>query len=398
MRSESPVLEPQSTVLFVLLVVVFAGLMTLALLARWIPLRVLCAVLVFLPAMTFGVLAVNRYYGYYQTWGAAVADFSNQPAAQATSGARLQLAAIDDSPADLGMARRMGDVLRLTLAGQRSHISRMVYVYLPPEYFQSSYSRYRFPVIELIHGSPGEPQDWINVVGVTRMLVRLDAARMARPAVLVMPDANGARNIDLQCLNQVGGPQDMTYLAVDLPDQLPGLVRVQPPGSAWGIAGYSSGGYCAANIALHYRQRYGYAGVLSGYYEPGDNQLVDPVRYVNPFGHSRALAQENNPIDEIEAMRRGTIIPQFWLGAGEDNKGDVQAAQVMLQGLRLLRPGVTLTLTRGAGHNMVTWRAEVPAMLGWMTDGLAQAAARDSRATAGTAAAPAGMRRVKTKR
>jgi hypothetical protein len=28
--------------------------------------------------MRFGVLAVNQYFGYYQTWGAAAADLTNQ--------------------------------------------------------------------------------------------------------------------------------------------------------------------------------------------------------------------------------------------------------------------------------------------------------------------------------
>ena len=40
--------------------------------------RVLAACLAFIPAMLFGVAAVNKYYGYYQTWGAAAADIGGQ--------------------------------------------------------------------------------------------------------------------------------------------------------------------------------------------------------------------------------------------------------------------------------------------------------------------------------
>jgi len=57
--------------------------------------------------------------------------------------------------------------VRLTVTGRRSHITRAVYVYLPPQYFQPAYRAYRFPAIELIHGQPGQPQDWISVLGVT---------------------------------------------------------------------------------------------------------------------------------------------------------------------------------------------------------------------------------------
>jgi enterochelin esterase-like enzyme len=65
----------------------------------------------------------------------------------------------------------------------------VVDVYLPPQYFQSAYSRYRFPALELIHGQPGAAQDWINVVGVTTAFDQLMARKQAQPAVLVMPDA-----------------------------------------------------------------------------------------------------------------------------------------------------------------------------------------------------------------
>ena len=53
-------------------------------------------------------------------------------------------------------------------------------------------------------------------------------------------------------------------LAGDLPDRIAHVVRVQPPGPGWGVAGYSEGGFCAANMALQFRYRYGFAGVLSG--------------------------------------------------------------------------------------------------------------------------------------
>jgi hypothetical protein len=87
------------------------------------------------------------------------------------------------------------------------------------------------------------------VVGVTTMLDQLMAGKQAQPAVLVMPDANGGERISLQCLNQVRGPQDLTYLGVEVPDRIAHLLRVEPPGPAWGIAGYSEGGFCAANLA-----------------------------------------------------------------------------------------------------------------------------------------------------
>jgi hypothetical protein len=129
-----------------------------------------------------------------------------------------------------------GYTFHLNVPGRLSHITRSVYVYVPPQYFQRSYRDYRFKAIELLHGFPGEPQDWITVVGVTTTLRDLVGSGLAKPVVLVMPDANGGRAISLQCLNQVNGPQDATYLAEDLPRYISQVLRVQPPGPAWGIA------------------------------------------------------------------------------------------------------------------------------------------------------------------
>jgi enterochelin esterase-like enzyme len=371
--------EPQSTTVFVLLILIFGALIWRALAARRAAFRVLAGCLAFVPAMAFGVLAVNKYYDYYQTWGALISDLTNQgvdapvqvPAVTSASGS--QLATLDGSRGRLLQAQREGYLVRLMVTGPHSHLTRLVYVYLPPQYFEPAYRAYRFPVIELIHGQPGEPQDWITVVGVTHTFDTLLEDKAAQPAVLVMPDANGGRTISLQCLNQAGGPQDLTYLAVDLPAQITRMLRVQPPGSAWGVAGYSEGGFCAANMALRYPHRYGSAGVLSGYFKPSDNQLADPSRLVSPFNGNTMLEEQNTPLDEIQDLP-AAVIPRFWLASGAADQQGVTDVQGFWQELRMRQPDVPLTLTPGAGHTLAAWRAEVPSMLTWMTRGLAQAA------------------------
>jgi enterochelin esterase-like enzyme len=373
-------LEPQSPALFVLLIATFGVLMWRMLVTRRAAFRVFAACLAFVPAMVFGVLAVNKYYGYYQTWGAMTADLTQQGASAASGVPDVKLAAdsrsgtLDGSRSYLKTAQRRGYLMRLTVTGPRSHLSRQVYVYLPPQYFRPAYRAYRFPAIELIHGQPGVPQDWITVVGVTHAYDRLLADKFAQPAVLVMPDANGGDRISLQCLNQVGGPQDLTYLAVDLPGQIARLLRVAPPGRAWGVAGYSEGGFCAANMALRFPHRYGFAGVLSGYFVPMDNQLAGSGRAVSPFGGNDRLREQNTPFDELLNLPATTVLPRFWLGAGAADRQAVADAERFWQELRPLQLDVPLMLNPGSGHTMITWRAQVPSMLSWMTPRLARAA------------------------
>jgi enterochelin esterase-like enzyme len=368
-------MEPQSAGLFVLLLGVFGVLLVWLARTREPVLRVLAACLAFIPAMLFGMAAVNKYYDYYQSWGAVAADFGGQNLSTVPSVpggiTSQQLTAILGKVTSTRAAASYGETVRLMVTGARTRISRAVYVYLPPQYFQAAYQRHRFPAAELISGYPGGPLDWINVMGIIQAYQTLLRDGAAQPVALVMPDPNGAPQVSLQCLNVVRGPQDATYLAQDLPDDLSRTLRLAPPGPAWAIAGYSEGGYCAANLALLYPGRYGFAGVLSGYFQPLDDRLGNPSQQVDPFGTSLRLRLLNTPLRRVAGLPFSVVIPQFWLGAGESDREDVTAARKFQRLLLTRQPNVTLDLVRGGAHTMSTWRALVPPLLIWLTGGLA---------------------------
>src|SRR5450755_4474467 len=128
-------LEPQSSALLVVFVVTFGALMRWMLITGRAALRVLAAFLAFTLAMIFGVLAVNKYYGYYETWGAAIGDLTGRgvTSADLVPGGGLPSPSQLDMPDSSGMYRRLarqqGYTLRLAVVGQRSHITREVYVY-----------------------------------------------------------------------------------------------------------------------------------------------------------------------------------------------------------------------------------------------------------------------------
>lgn len=378
-------LEPQSWVLFALLLVLFGVLIWRIVVARHLAVKIVAACVAFVMATSFGVLAVNKYFGYYSTWGAAAADFSNQAP---NSGPQISQSSLlsgntlgknrvfNQRAVYLRLALQQGYTFSVDMPGKLSGINRVGYVYLPPQYFESQYANYRFPVIELIHGQPGDPADWINVVGVQQTLTELIRAHEASPVVLVMPSANGGQRVSLQCLNQVGGPEDLTYLSQDVPNDVAHMLRVQLPGEGWGIAGYSEGGYCAANMALRYRYRFGFAASLSGYFAPYNNKLASG-KSVSPFGSNSELRRENTPIYEVNTVAAGGRLPQFWLGAGASDKADVANAEYFSQELQVHQASVPLILTPGGGHTMGTWHAEVPPMLSWMSKGLAGAVAHN---------------------
>lgn len=373
-------LEPQSTWLFLLLMVAAGGLMWWLAVARQPVLRVLAACLAFVPAMLFGVAAVNKYYGYYQTWGDVWADFGNKgvkaisaaPAGQRNSQQLFDAQLSRD--VDTKAAATQGVTIELPVTGNTTKITRSVYVYLPPQYFQPHWASYRFPAIELIHGSPGTPQDWLTVMHAPGLLESMVTAHHADPAVLVMPDANGGQRLSRQCLNEVGGVPDETYLASDVPAFISSTVRVEPPGRAWGIGGYSEGGFCAANLALRHPLRFGFGAVASGYFQPFRYNRT-PAR-VDPFHGNQALRLQNTPSYELRTAPPDAVIPQLWLAAGSHDKADVQGARYFLQLMLERHPDTQMRLISG-GHTAPVWRGALPLMYAWMTPRLAQAAEQE---------------------
>ncbi len=391
-------LEPQSTALFLLLMLAFGGLVVCAVLAKQAVFRLLAACLAFVPAMLFGVAAVNKYYGYYETWSAVVADFTSRgvqnipqaPAAGAVSAQQFDHLLGDAISSQ--QAAQTGAEIAVKMTGTASRLTREVLIYLPPQYFQKPYASSRFPVIELIHGQPGQPEDWLAALDVQTTLASLIAAHLADPAVLVMPDVNGGRRISLQCIDQVRGPADDTFVAQDVPRFVAARIRVQPPGRAWGIAGYSEGGYCAANLALRHPMRFGVAAVMSGYFRPMNNRMEvkHAIRPVDPFRRNAALRMQNTPLDILRQLPAGSQIPQFWVAAARAVRGDVLSAVTFVTLLRARDPSTPLTITPDGAHNAVAWRSMIPPMLEWMTPRLAQVAAAQGcqACVAPTTAAP----------
>jgi enterochelin esterase-like enzyme len=378
------VLEPQGTLFLILLLLAFGGLVTWVALAKQVVFRVIAACLAFIPAMVFGIFAVNKYYDYYQTWGALYNDLSGQTtsiphltAAGLGKGTAGSLKSLIGTANDSQIDEQYGLLLSADIAGRHTHISRIAYVYLPPQYFQKPYANYRFPAIELLHGSPGNPSAWVNVMNVVPIYLNAMDSGKAKPAVLIMPNTDGGQQYGLQCLNDPGGVQDMTYVAREVPDWAAANLRVMPPGIAWGVAGYSEGGYCAANIALQNPGLFGYAGSLSGYFAPIESQVPlggkpggTPVD-VNDFAHSKRLLLINSPDEYITRVPVSVNVPQFFLAAGAADEGDVQAAELFKQELSLRDAGVPLDIIPGGGHQATVWRAALTPMLDWMTPQLA---------------------------
>ncbi|HEV7534492.1 MAG TPA: alpha/beta hydrolase-fold protein, partial [Acidimicrobiia bacterium] len=138
--------------------------------------------------------AVNDHYQYIPTVHALFGDVSpdlvSHPVAARSAVARRT--PHDGAPgAAVPAAVKVpdhGTVEKVSVDGPASGIgARDAYVYLPPQYFDPARAGQRFPLLYLLHGSPGVAVDWLRAGWADRAMDDLLAKHRVAPFIMVMP-------------------------------------------------------------------------------------------------------------------------------------------------------------------------------------------------------------------
>ena len=242
--------------------------------------------------------------------------------------------------------------MHLTVTGRSSHLIRDVDVYLPPGYDDAD-AALRFPVIEWFPGFPGEPREVTALFGLPGLLDdAIDHDRMP-PSVVVVPDTNGEPRLshDEECVDAVAGTADDTFLSADLRSWALSRLRVRADRPGWALAGWSTGGYCAMNLALRHPAWYGTAASQSG-----DNSTAQDATTGDLFAGREDLRRANNVTELLHShsVPLGLLVTA---GIGERDEQDA-AERIHLA----VSPPVALSLITfpGGGHNTDAVRAEAP--------------------------------------
>nr|WP_211177510.1 alpha/beta hydrolase-fold protein [Pseudonocardia acidicola] len=252
-----------------------------------------------------------------------------------------------------------GSTVHMTLHGARSDVLRDADVYLPAGYTDPAQAHVRYPVIEWLPGFPGEPREVAALFGVPDLIDAAIAAHRMPPAILIIPDINGEPRFghDEECVDARHGVADDTYLTTDLRNWAMTALRVRPERSAWALSGWSSGGYCAMNLALRHPDLYSIAVSQSGYDITPDDIVTGDL-----FGGRADLTAAN----DVSRQLREHPVPLAILATAGSDETDEQAALGRIRAAAT--PPVRLdTLTfPGGGHNQVTVRAQLPALVNWL--------------------------------
>jgi len=138
-------------------------------------------------------------------------------------------------------------------------------IYLPPGFDRAAARGERFPVLYLLHGGPSYPDTYVRVGAVPQTFDRLLAHHRAKPMLIVMPYGRVHDGPpDTEWSNTaLGRYEDLVLDSARAVDARWPTVRSR---RARMLAGYSTGGYAAANIALHHPATFGSFESWSGFF------------------------------------------------------------------------------------------------------------------------------------
>jgi len=315
---------------------------------RW-PVRVTALTCCLLAAFVVAGVAVNRQLQMYPTLAQLIGDNAG-PAPLPDIGTR------PGERTDPSASR----LLPITVSGSRSGIHLPAYVYLPPSYDSTPG---KLPVIEAFAGFPGTPQTWFDVADPRLYVDREIKAGRMPPTIVVFPVQHASATRDSECVDAVGGARFDTYLTLDLQEYIGSHFRARTDRLGWGMIGFSTGGFCAANLALRHPDRYAAAASLAGYFTAiTDRTTGDLYR-----GDAR-LRDENSPL-----WRLGNLpVPamSMYLACAHDDSKALAQIQAMARVARAPLRLVT-ALTPNGGHTGAAWKAMTPAALDWLSSQLA---------------------------
>jgi enterochelin esterase-like enzyme len=178
-------------------------------------------------------------------------------------------------------------VVSTALGGQK----RSFLVYLPYSYRTPQGQKKRYPVLYLLHGSPGQPKDWLNGGQASESADTLIATGQIPELILIIPDGNGRPGATPEWANSFDQHQRIeSYVTSDLVQYVDKHYRTIPDAAHRGLAGLSMGGFGAMNIAIHHPDIFGWVISLGGYYR-AEGAI---------WGHNAAYIQANSPILTIQ--------------------------------------------------------------------------------------------------
>jgi enterochelin esterase-like enzyme len=250
-------------------------------------------------------------------------------------------------------------------------MDRKFAIYLPPDYESSNRS---YPVLYLLHGATDDQTGWIQFGEVLRITDKAIADGTSTAMIIVMPDAD-TRQMGYNNLPD-GTWNYEDFFFEELMPYVESKYRIKKEKRYRAIAGLSMGGGGSFNYALHHPELFQSACPLSA--SPGPLTLDDTERYFEWYkienytneqkeefyrSYGVVYQMNNSDVEGIKSVR-------WFIDCGDDD--------FLFEGNSLVH--ITMRKReiphefriRDGAHNWTYWRASLPEVLRFVSDGFHQ--------------------------
>ncbi|MDQ4134127.1 MAG: alpha/beta hydrolase-fold protein [Actinomycetota bacterium] len=292
---------------------------------------------------------VNAHFEYFRTVG----DLFGRSAADEASVASLSRT---DVPGH-------GSVVTVKIpATQSGFAARPAHVFVPPAWFGKP--KPKLPVILMLHGSPGTPEDWTRGGVADQTADAFAAAHDGVAPILVMPDTNGSVTADTECVDSSRGNAE-TYLTVDVRDFVIQRFETATDAKSWSVAGFSAGGACATMLALRHPDLFETFADYGGLVGPRSGEGNDPGTTVTDlFAGSQSAFDAHEPQKILKSKRFEGM--GAWFEAAVDDPPPLAAIRVLAPLTEAAGIDTCLVELPSGGHTFVVWTQAFKDSLPWM--------------------------------
>lgn len=286
------------------------------------------------------MVVVNNQYGFYASWDDLLGDANSGGRATPAPGSTPTTPAVPDYHVKFSSYSQGFE--RATVRGWASRTKGDVIVWLPPQYGKKEFAHTRFPVIEVLHGIPGTPHSFLRGMRLGQIMQDQITAGRAEPAILVLPTITPDR-VNTGCADIPGRSQVATWLTKDVVRTINVNFRTLPAPRGWAVMGISTGGYCAARLALAHPDVFA-AGAALAPDNPADGDR-------SPLW----LARTTRP--DVQLLVESSL---------QDPESPPKYADLMTAAARPPTTVTTIRVTDG-GHNWKTWGRMFPDAFTWVS-------------------------------
>jgi hypothetical protein len=302
-------------------------------------------------------ISINRAGTFYAGWSDL---FGFQSNLKQIAIAPENLALLTKKDLQTAKKTKAGSLIfKKVITGQDSGISARVIVVMTPKVVNAIKHSKNFSlgsdyqVVELFPGYPGVPETWIGALKGLDAMETMEKENKIPPTIAIIPAINVVPGLDTECLNIPGTSDVETWLTSDMKTFAQRFIGVDD--RKWSAFGYSTGGWCSAEVGIRHQDQYGSIVSLAGYFAPAFSAgVTSSERAVlkNEYDLVATLHAQPNTLQMMAIYSRQNDFETKSLFNFKNKVSDVLALK-------------TVEIPEG-GHNIKTWQPYVYTGFEWL--------------------------------